>query len=54
VQSNIRELGKLRPEKYKKDSGLKEFERGLAKRPQGDLWMDPGMRPARGARHHAQ
>jgi NAD(P)-dependent dehydrogenase (short-subunit alcohol dehydrogenase family) len=51
VQSNIRELGKLRPEKYKKDSGLKEFEEGLAKRPQGDLWMDPvecGQRVVRG------
>ena len=51
VQSNIRELGKLRPEKYKKDSGLKEFEEGLAKRPQGELWMDPvecGQRVVRG------
>jgi len=51
VQSNIRELGKLRPEKYKKDSGLKEFEESLAQRPQGDLWMDPvecGQRVVRG------
>jgi NAD(P)-dependent dehydrogenase (short-subunit alcohol dehydrogenase family) len=51
VQSNIRELGKLRPEKYKKDSGLKEFEESLAQRPQGELWMDPvecGQRVVRG------
>jgi NAD(P)-dependent dehydrogenase (short-subunit alcohol dehydrogenase family) len=51
VQSNIRELGKLRPEKYKKDSGLEDFEKQLAQRPQGDLWMDPvecGRRVVRG------
>jgi NAD(P)-dependent dehydrogenase (short-subunit alcohol dehydrogenase family) len=51
VQSNIRELGKLRPDKYKKDSGLGEFEQQLAQRPQGDLWMDPlecGQRVVRG------
>ena len=51
VQSNIRELGKLRPDKYKKDSGLEEFEKQLAQRPQGDLWMDPvecGERVVRG------
>ncbi len=51
VQSNIRELGKLRPEKYKKDTGLEEFEKQLAQRPQGDLWMDPvecGGRVVRG------
>jgi short-subunit dehydrogenase len=51
VQSNIRELGKLRPEKYKKDSGLEDFEKQLAQRPQGDLWMDPvecGQRVVRG------
>ena len=51
VQSNIRELGKLRPDKYKKDSGLEDFEKQLAQRPQGDLWMDPvecGQRVVRG------
>ena len=51
VLSNIRELGKLRPEKYKKDSGLEEFEKNLAQRPQGELWMDPvecGQRVVRG------
>src|SRR5262252_4352135 len=51
VLSNIRELGKLRPEKYKKDSGLEEFEKNLAQRPQGELWMDPvecGHRVVRG------
>lgn len=51
VQSNIRELGKLRPDKYKKDTGLEEFERNLAQRPTSDLWMDPvecGHRVVRG------
>jgi NADP-dependent 3-hydroxy acid dehydrogenase YdfG len=51
VQSNIRELGKLRPDKYKKDSGLGEFEKNLAERPTSDLWMDPvecGQRVVRG------
>jgi hypothetical protein len=51
VQSNIRELGKLRPEKYKKDTGLEEFEKNLAQRPTSDLWMDPvecGERVVRG------
>src|SRR5689334_9383553 len=41
VQSNIRELGKLRPEKYKKDSGLEEFEKNLEQRPHGELWEEP-------------
>lgn len=51
VQSNIRELGKLRPEKYKKDTGLEEFEKNLAQRPTSDLWMDAvecGQRVVRG------
>ena len=51
VQSNIRELGRLRPAKYRKDSGLEEFEKQLAQRPQGELWMDPvecGERVVRG------
>jgi NAD(P)-dependent dehydrogenase (short-subunit alcohol dehydrogenase family) len=51
VQSNIRELGKLRPDKYKKDSGLEEFEKQLAQRPTSDLWMDAvecGERVVRG------
>lgn len=51
VQSNIRELGKLRPDKYKKDTGLEEFEKNLAQRPTSDLWMDPvecGNRVVRG------
>ena len=55
VQSNIRELGKLRPEKYKKDSGLEDFEKQLAQRPTGrPVDGSGGMRPARGARHPAQ
>ncbi|MEJ0088038.1 MAG: SDR family oxidoreductase [Pseudomonadota bacterium] len=51
VQSNIRELGKLRPDKYKKDSGLGDFEKQLATRPTSELWMDAvecGRRVVRG------
>jgi len=51
VQSNIRELGKMRPDKYKKDSGLEDFEKQLAARPTSDLWMDAlecGQRVVRG------
>lgn len=39
VRSNIRETGKIRPEKFKKDSGLLETEQQLAQRPNSDLWM---------------
>ena len=55
VQSNIRELGKLRPDKYKKDSGLEDFEKQLATRPTSDLWMDAiecGERVVRGIRRN--
>jgi NAD(P)-dependent dehydrogenase (short-subunit alcohol dehydrogenase family) len=55
VQSNIRELGKLRPEKYKKDTGLEEFEKNLAQRPTSELWMDAvecGRRVVRGIRRN--
>jgi NAD(P)-dependent dehydrogenase (short-subunit alcohol dehydrogenase family) len=40
VQTNIREVGRLRPERYA-DSGFAELERELAERPNSDLWMDP-------------
>lgn len=39
VQSKIQETGKIRPEQYKKDSGLVDVERSLAERPVSDLWM---------------
>jgi NADP-dependent 3-hydroxy acid dehydrogenase YdfG len=41
VQSNIRETGHQRPERYRADSGLAEVEDGLAQRPISPLWMDP-------------
>ena len=40
VQTNIREAGRTRPERYR-DSGYLEFERELAERPNSPLWMDP-------------
>lgn len=39
VQSNIAETGKIRPDKYKKDTGLVETEQQLSERPVSDLWM---------------
>ncbi len=38
VQTNIRETGKLRPEKYK-DSGYLEMEKQLQQRPNSTNWM---------------
>jgi len=39
VQSNIRESGRTRPEQFRKDSGLAEFESRLEERPNSPLWM---------------
>jgi NAD(P)-dependent dehydrogenase (short-subunit alcohol dehydrogenase family) len=41
VQTNIRESGKTRPEKFKQNSGFADFEQRLEKRPNSPLWMDP-------------
>ena len=40
VQTNIREGGRMRPERYG-DSGYTELERELEERPNSPLWMDP-------------
>ena len=40
VQTNIREGGRMRPERYG-DSGYTELERELEDRPNSPLWMDP-------------
>ena len=40
VQTNIREAGRMRPERYR-DSGYLELERQLEERPNSPLWMDP-------------
>lgn len=40
VQTNIREGGRTRPERYG-DSGYAELERDLEDRPNSPLWMDP-------------
>ena len=39
VQSNIAQTGRIRPDQYKKDSGLLETEGALADRPVSELWM---------------
>ena len=55
VQTNIRESGKTRPEKFRKDSGFAEFEQRLGERPNSPLWMDPeecGERILRGIRRN--
>ncbi len=51
VKSNISEAAKLRPEKYRKESGFAEMEASLGKRPNNPDWMDPeevGERVLRG------
>ncbi len=40
VQTNIREGGRTRPERYG-DSGYTQLERELEERPNSPLWMDP-------------
>jgi NAD(P)-dependent dehydrogenase (short-subunit alcohol dehydrogenase family) len=53
VQTNIRESGRTRPERYRPGSGLLELERELEQRPNSPLWMDPrecGERVLRGVR----
>ena len=54
VQTNIRESGKTRPEKYR-NSGFAELEQRLGQRPNSALWMDPvecGERLLRGIRRN--
>ncbi|HZV51326.1 MAG TPA: SDR family NAD(P)-dependent oxidoreductase [Candidatus Dormibacteraeota bacterium] len=41
VQTNIRESGRTRPERYRRDSGYLERERRLQQRPNSPLWMSP-------------
>jgi hypothetical protein len=53
VQTNIRETGRTRPERFRADSGLLELERELEQRPNSPLWMEPrecGERVLRGVR----
>lgn len=55
VQTNIRESGRNRPDKYKADSGFAAIEERLAARPNDPLWMDPvecGERILRGIRRN--
>lgn len=55
VQTNISESVKLRPEKYKKDSGVVEDEERLLARPNDSDWMDPvecGERVLQGMLHN--
>jgi NAD(P)-dependent dehydrogenase (short-subunit alcohol dehydrogenase family) len=40
VQSNIRESGRTRPDRYRGDSGYLELEQKLEERPDSPLWMD--------------
>jgi NAD(P)-dependent dehydrogenase (short-subunit alcohol dehydrogenase family) len=41
VQTNIRETGRTRPPRFRRDSGLIEMEASLEERPNSPLWMDP-------------
>jgi short-subunit dehydrogenase len=53
VQTNIRETGRTRPQRYRAGSGLLGLESELEQRPNSPLWMDPrecGERVLRGVR----
>jgi NAD(P)-dependent dehydrogenase (short-subunit alcohol dehydrogenase family) len=55
VATNIREAGRIRPEKYKKDSGFAELEKKLEERPNSPNWMsieECGERVLRGIRNN--
>jgi NAD(P)-dependent dehydrogenase (short-subunit alcohol dehydrogenase family) len=55
VQTNIRESGRTRPDKYRANSGLALHEQQLQARPDSPLWMDPvecGERILRGIRRN--
>ncbi|HLH68458.1 MAG TPA: SDR family NAD(P)-dependent oxidoreductase [Candidatus Dormibacteraeota bacterium] len=55
VQTNIRESGRTRPERYRRDSGYLERERRLEQRPNSPLWMTPeecGRRVLEGIRRN--
>jgi short-subunit dehydrogenase len=39
VRSNIQQVGNLRPEQFKGDSGFTEFEQNMEKREASPLWM---------------
>ncbi len=55
VATNIRETGRARPEKYRKDTGFAELERELARRPNSPNWMsieECGERVLRGIRRN--
>jgi NAD(P)-dependent dehydrogenase (short-subunit alcohol dehydrogenase family) len=41
VQTNIRESGKTRPERFRHDSGFAKIEQQLEQRPNADVWMEP-------------
>jgi NAD(P)-dependent dehydrogenase (short-subunit alcohol dehydrogenase family) len=41
VQTNIREGGRMRPERYRGDTGYAELEEQLEERPNSPLWMGP-------------
>ena len=53
VQTNIRETGRMRPQRYRQASGFAEIEEALAQRPNSPSWMDPfecGERMLQGVR----
>jgi NADP-dependent 3-hydroxy acid dehydrogenase YdfG len=55
VATNIAQVGRMRPEKYKKDSGYADREKELARRPNSPNWMsieECGERVLRGIRRN--
>ena len=55
VQTNLAQTGRLRPERFRRNSGYVEFEQRLGERPSNPLWMDheeAGERVRRGVEHN--
>ena len=55
VRSNIQEVGELRPDEFKGDSGFAEFEQNMAARESSPLWMskeEVGARVLQGIREN--
>jgi len=55
VRSNIQEVGELRPDRYKGDSGFAEFEQSMGARESSPLWMskeEVGERVLQGIREN--
>ena len=54
VRTNIREGGRTRPERYRRDTGYAELELELEERPNSPLWMDRSSAASASSRNPAR